>query len=167
MALSTKARSWILGIVLAASLVAAFAPTESAERDSAPHRPMTTFTPPPVAPLDTSQDAPVIVISRPLSTEPAGNPFSTSSWVPPPPPPARPPPPLPPTPPSLPYAYLGRIDDAGKTAVLLGQADNSHAIRVGDTIGSVWRIEAATDQAVEFIYLPLNARKTLAIGNSQ
>ena len=156
----------VLGITLAATLVAAFAPTESAERDHSPRTPAAALASPDAMPQDAPQDAPLIFISRPLAAEPASYPFSTSSWLPPPPPPASPAPPTPPAAPTLPYAYLGRIDDAGKIAVLLGQADNSYAVRVGDTVDSVWRIERITDQAIDFIYLPLDARKTLAIGKN-
>lgn len=89
--------------------------------------------------------------------------FSARSWyVPPPPPKALPPPP--PAPPPMPFTYMGRMVEEGKTTVFLTRQDRSYAIKVGDTIDATYRVDAIEVSGVTFTYLPLNMQQTLATG---
>lgn len=89
--------------------------------------------------------------------------FGAKSWyVPPPPPKALPPPP--PAPPPMPFTYMGRMVEEGKTTVFVTRQDRSYAIKVGDTIDATYRVDAIEVSGVTFTYLPLNMQQTLAMG---
>jgi hypothetical protein len=166
MRLSPRTRAVILALALAATLVAAFAPEEQSPAASgkagivaaAPRR---TATAEPVA------DIPDIAILRPMAASPTADPFSPNAWLPPPPPAAKPAPPPPPVAPPFPYAYLGRVDDAGKASVLLGRADKSLTAQAGDLIDGVWRVDKIAERSIELIYQPLSQRQTLSAGSDQ
>jgi hypothetical protein len=113
-------------------------------------------------------------LKRPPQAAPRRNVFAPQSWAPPPPPPAKvvpppemhgPPPPPPPTPPPpLPFAYLGQLDSPGeRTVFYLSQGERVHAVSVGDTIDSTYKVEADDGGQLQFTYLPLKARQALAL----
>jgi len=77
---------------------------------------------------------------------------------------APPPPPPAPTAPALPFTYLGRMVDAGVTTVFLAQQHVSLAVKTGDTINNVYRVDQITDTTVSLTYLPLNAKQQLNLG---
>lgn len=92
--------------------------------------------------------------------------FGAKSWyVPPPPPKALPPPP--PAPPPMPFTYMGRMVEEGKTTVFLTRQDRSYALKVGDTVDATYRVDSIDMGRVTFTYLPLNMQQTLAIGGSR
>jgi len=97
-----------------------------------------------------------------------GNVFAASSWyVPPPPPPPPPPAPPPkPTAPPLPFAYLGRYDDASLQTLILTKGDRVYTVAVGEVIENTYRIESAKAGMIEFIYLPLNIRQSIVTGGA-
>lgn len=97
-----------------------------------------------------------------------GNVFASSSWyVPPPPPPPPPPAPPPkPTAPPLPFAYLGHYDDASLQTLILAKGDRVYTVAVGDVIENTYRIESAKAGMIEFVYLPLNIRQSIATGGA-
>lgn len=102
-------------------------------------------------------------LKRQLPEEKPEDAFSAKSWyVPPPPPKALPPPP--PAPPPMPFTYMGRMVEEGKTTVFLTRQDRSYAIKVGDTIDATYRVDAIETSGVTFTYLPLNMQQTLATG---
>ena len=92
--------------------------------------------------------------------------FAARSWyVPPPPPkPARPLPPPPPTAPPMPFTYIGKIEEPGRSMVFLSRDGNNYSVKQGDQIDGTYRVEEITPQAVILTYLPLNIRQTLPIG---
>jgi hypothetical protein len=71
-----------------------------------------------------------------------------------------------PSPPALPFRFLGRIVEAGKAPafMLLGAAGETLIVRVGDSLGGDYRVEAYQDGKLIFLYLPMNLHQTLAIG---
>ncbi len=90
--------------------------------------------------------------------------FAAKSWyVPPPPPKALPPPP--PTAPPLPFAYLGRMVEDGRTTVFLTWQDRNYAVKAGDTLDGTYRIDEIDAGSVTLTYLPLNVQQTLAMGS--
>lgn len=106
--------------------------------------------------------------SQPAEMEPAGNVFGATSWyVPPPPLPfAPPPPPPPPGAPPLPFAYLGRYEDAPTRLVILTKGEQLYTVAEGEVIENTYRVERVTAAAVELTYLPLNIKQTLSTGEA-
>lgn len=114
--------------------------------------------------------APVVLRSELLQREAADleiyNIFAARSWyVPPPPPkPPRPLPPPPPTAPPMPFTYIGKIEEQGRSTVFLSREGTNYSVKQGDQIDGTYRVEEISPQAVILTYLPLNIRQTLPIG---
>jgi hypothetical protein len=87
------------------------------------------------------------------------------------PPPKRAPefvgPPLPPVAPTLPFTVVGSITGAQVTGdqpvAFVKQQDQLLVLHTGDTIAQTYRVESITPQRIEFMYLPLMQRQTLAL----
>ncbi len=105
-------------------------------------------------------------LRAPLSPDTANDPFSVSSWLPPPPPPAPPPPALPPaapTAPPLPFGYVGALGaDAAKEQVFLSSGERLLIVSLGDVIDGQYRLESITATGVTFTYLPLNVKQVMS-----
>ncbi|NUA27836.1 hypothetical protein [Cupriavidus basilensis] len=105
-------------------------------------------------------------LRAPLSPETAHDPFSVSSWLPPPAPPAPPAPALPPPPPTappLPFAYVGALGaDVSKEQVFLSSGDRLLIVSLGDVIDGQYRLEAITATGATFTYLPLNVKQVMS-----
>jgi hypothetical protein len=109
----------------------------------------------------------------------AVNPFAPVSWQPAAPPPmpappavAPPPaadakagPPAPPAPPPLPFRYLGRYSAAGVPLVFLIQNEHVLLARAGETIDGGWHVDSIAVPAIQFTYLPLQMKQSLATGD--
>ncbi|TGN93786.1 hypothetical protein [Burkholderia sp. USMB20] len=98
-------------------------------------------------------------LRAPVSVEAAHDPFTASSWLPP--PPVVPPPPetrpAPPTAPPVPFVYLGQQDaKSAKPQVFLGNGDQLLIVSPGDVIDSQYRVESVSEANVVLTYLPLN-----------
>ncbi|WP_321925211.1 hypothetical protein [Burkholderia sp. BCC1998] len=98
-------------------------------------------------------------LRAPVSVEAAHDPFTASSWLPP--PPVEPPPPetrpAPPTAPPVPFIYLGQQDaKSAKPQVFLGNGDQLLIVSPGDVIDSQYRVESVSESNVVLTYLPLN-----------
>ena len=74
------------------------------------------------------------------------------------------PPPAPQTPP-LPFSFMGKLIDPHTTFVFLVNGDRNHAVKAGDTIDGVYRVEEIGEETLTLAYLPLNTRQSLAIGS--
>ena len=81
-------------------------------------------------------------------------------------PPPKPAPPPPPQAPPLPFTYMGRMIEDGKSTVFLIQGDRSLIVRQGETVQGSWRVDAIADQAMTFTYVPLNKQQTLSFAAS-
>lgn len=94
--------------------------------------------------------------------------FGPHSWAPPPPPPEKraAPPPKPQAPP-LPFTYLGRMIEGGKTRVFLAGGQHNHVVAVGDVIEETYRVDAIKDGVLTLTYLPLREQQQLAIGSAE
>jgi hypothetical protein len=79
---------------------------------------------------------------------------------------AAPPPPQPGAPP-LPFTYLGRLVEGDDVAVFLSHGERNLVVRQGETIDSVYRVERIADGAITLVYLPLDQRQTIVIGDPQ
>lgn len=82
--------------------------------------------------------------------------------------PPTPPSPPPPAAPRLPFTAVGAISGAevtgGQPIAFVKQQDQLFVVRAGDAIGQSYRVESITPQRIEFMYLPLMQRQTLALG---
>ena len=111
----------------------------------------------------------------------AGELFASTSWV-----PKRPPitpqqqaimeqqraqvkqaPPPAPTPPPLQFKYIGKAIEGNKTWVFLAQNDENFIARIGEKIDEQYRLDTINDESVTLTYLPLNAKQTLPINDQQ
>ena len=105
-------------------------------------------------------------LRAPLSLESAHDPFTASSWLPPPPVevPAAPVRPPPPTAPPVPFAYVGQLDaKAAKPQVFLSNGDQLLIVSPGDVIDNQYRVESVSESDVVLTYLPLHERQVVAI----
>lgn len=82
---------------------------------------------------------------------------------------AKPPPPPPSAPaaPHLPFSYMGRIEDANGPRIFLLAGDRTMAVREGDVIDSLYRVESVRGTQMTLLYLPLNIPQILTIGRAQ
>ena len=74
--------------------------------------------------------------------------------------PAPPPPQAPP----LPFAYLGKLFDAGTTVIFLAKGDRNYVVRSGDTIDGTYRVDEIGERAMMLTYLPLDSKQSLGVG---
>lgn len=90
--------------------------------------------------------------------------FAVRTWAPPPPVVVQAPPP--PQAPPLPFRLLGQIDDGPEgRAFVLAQGDRVLNVSPGTTIDERYRLEKFESGQLHFLYLPLNLRQTLPVGN--
>ncbi|RKP43354.1 hypothetical protein [Trinickia fusca] len=106
-------------------------------------------------------------LRAPLSVESAHDPFTASSWLPPPPPvevPAAPVRPAPPTAPPVPFTYVGELDaKAAKPQVFLSNGEQLLIVSPGDVIDSQYLVESVSESDVVLTYLPLHERQVVSI----
>ncbi len=96
-----------------------------------------------------------------------GNVFVSQTWAPP--PEAVKPvkeaiaPPLPEAP-ALPFQFLGRLVEDGKTAYFLQFNDRNLVMRPGDSVDQTYTLDSIDGGTLTFTYLPLNKKQTLVVG---
>lgn len=86
--------------------------------------------------------------------------FPSQSWVPPPAPQAE-------RMPELPFTYIGKLIQDGRTTVYLETQDRHLAVRQGDVIDGVWKVKRVAPPEMTLIYLPLRHEASLDIGRAQ
>ncbi len=109
-------------------------------------------------------------LSRAVIAEPKHNPFVSKSWF---------VPPMNahvvsipkkvdrPAAPSLPFNYMGRIqEEGGRVVVFLTQDSNAYAVGEGDDINDSYRLESVSPTRLVLVYLPLNTKHTLNVSAS-
>ncbi|QVN19709.1 hypothetical protein [Burkholderia pyrrocinia] len=106
-------------------------------------------------------------LRAPVSVEAAHDPFTASSWLPPPPvaaptlPETRP---APPSAPPVPFTYVGEQDaKAAKPHVFLSNGDQLLIVSPGDVIDGQYRVESVSESNVVLTYLPLNQVQVVSI----
>ncbi|MGU7780110.1 hypothetical protein [Burkholderia sp. PU8-34] len=106
-------------------------------------------------------------LRAPVAVEAANDPFTASSWLPPPPvvaptlPETRP---APPTAPPVPFTYLGELDaKAEKPQVFLSNGDQLLIVSPGDVIDGQYRVDSVSESNVVLTYLPLNQVQVVSI----
>jgi hypothetical protein len=78
--------------------------------------------------------------------------------------PRRDSPPPPPQAPPLPFTFMGKLVDEGGIVVFLTNGARNWIVRAGDTIESLYRVEAIGEERMTLIYLALQTPQELAIG---
>ena len=68
-----------------------------------------------------------------------------------------------PAPPPLPFRYLGRAIEEGRTAVFLGRGNENFSVAQGERVGRDYRVDRITDQSVTLTYLPLGLQQSLPV----
>ncbi len=68
----------------------------------------------------------------------------------------------PPAPP-LPYRYIGRVVQNGKSEVLLLRGGMLHSIGEGDEIDGEYRVERISGAVIQFTYLPAGSKQQLDV----
>jgi hypothetical protein len=71
----------------------------------------------------------------------------------------------PPVAPPLPFTYMGKVVEDGTETVFLTRDDRSYAVKSGETLDGVYRVEKIAPSSVTFTYLPLRQRQQLATGD--
>jgi hypothetical protein len=108
-----------------------------------------------------------------LDAKPGDDTFAAREWFkpppPPPPPPAAPPPPAPPPPPppppTLPYRFVGMLDEGpkAKPRVFLSIGDKLLVAGVGDTLEGGYKLTAISGQELVFTHVQNNVTLKLVV----
>jgi len=112
----------------------------------------------------------------------AGELFSSTSWAPKPPPitpqqqaalfqqqqraQVKAPQPAP-TPPPLQFKYIGKAIEGNQTWVFLTQDNENYIAKIGEKIDDQYRLDTINDESVTLTYLPLNAKQILPINDNK
>jgi hypothetical protein len=68
--------------------------------------------------------------------------------------------------PALPFQFMGRFSDEGKTAYFL-QIDGRNVVaRPGDNIDDNYRLDSVSGDSLNFTYLPLHQKQSLVVGDT-
>jgi len=70
--------------------------------------------------------------------------------------------------PPLPFSYIGKMidEESGKLVLYLSKGDVPYSVSVGDLIDGIYRVEGVSEAEVTLIYVPLNVKQVLIIGES-
>lgn len=103
-------------------------------------------------------------LERSRAQAPRIDPFARASFAPRPAPQvvASAEPPKPVAPP-LPFRYMGRLTENGKTEVFVLRGEDIISIAPGQKIDAEYRVDGITDTAISMTYLPLKTRQSLEL----
>ena len=65
--------------------------------------------------------------------------------------------------PALPFRYMGKVIENGKTEILLLRGDEHFVVAAGQKVDPEYRLDKATKSTLTFTYLPMKTRQTLEI----
>jgi hypothetical protein len=169
------ARPHVRWIVLAGALALALAAARlvgGADRAPAPAGSAPAGTPARIAAAPEEASVPLALdrLGPRTAALPAGDPFRAISWQAAAQAEARasaPPRPRRPEAPPLPFAYMGKLVEDGRTTVFLVQGERNLIVRAGDTIDGTYRVDGIGEHDMTLTYLPLGQRQQLALGGAQ
>jgi hypothetical protein len=69
-------------------------------------------------------------------------------------------------PPPLPFVYIGKVTQDGRTTVYLSRDQFSYAARVGENVDNEYRVDAIEDNRILLTYLPLGIQRVLSFSSS-
>ena len=89
--------------------------------------------------------------------------FDEHTWV----VPVKKPPPAPvvPTAPPNPFKYLGKQQSGSEIKVFLSEGEKTWVVQENASLGSQYRVESIRPPRLTLVYLPLNIRQDIVIGN--
>jgi hypothetical protein len=101
-------------------------------------------------------------LERPAPSAPQADPFARRSFA------ASlhaaaPAEPAKPAAPPLPFRYMGKLTENGKTEVFLLRGDDIVSIAPGQKIDAEYRVERITETAISMTFLPLKTRQSLEL----
>jgi hypothetical protein len=124
-----------------------------------------------------NEPAPLPVVAAParaaIEVTGSTDAFRSRSWLAPPAPaplpaPVRPAPPPAPTAPSLPFKFVGMLEQkTDRPTAFLAKGEALHVVRVGDVVDGAYRVESLSATQIVVTYLPLNERQTLSVAGGQ
>lgn len=169
MKFSPNHRRWLLGAALLLTIAATASVDDQARSDNEvalvnPAREQVREQPERMAEAEPSADILMDKLKRPALPEKAKDMFAAKSWyVPPPAPKTR----VVPVAPPLPFVYVGKLLEAGKSStVFLERQNRIFLVREGDAIDANYRVDAISAPLMTLTYLPLNIKQTLQIGEA-
>jgi len=65
--------------------------------------------------------------------------------------------------PALPFRYMGKVIEDGKTEILLLRGDEHFAVKAGQKVDAEYRLDKVTASALTFTYLPMKTKQTLEL----
>lgn len=80
--------------------------------------------------------------------------------------PALPVVPPPPTAPPLPFIYIGKLGEEGQYTVFLSARGRNFAVKAGEVVAQVYRIEEIKPPMMTMTYLPMKIKQTMQIGEA-
>jgi hypothetical protein len=69
-------------------------------------------------------------------------------------------------PPPLPFVYIGKVTQDGRTTVYLSRDQFSYAARAGENLDNEYRVDAIEDNRILLTYLPLGIQRVLSFSSS-
>lgn len=166
---ATKKRWMIWGLLLAATMLAIWAPVPNEENVAQAKSPL-------VAQVKRSPNLPVIEAVAEDDSE--SDPFAPRAWEPPPVPPpavAKPVPvqhqenisPVIASAPPLPFSYMGQLNDEGEQVVYLGRGEQLILVHANDTLEGVYKVLKMSANEIEFLHLPTGEKQILNMNTAR
>jgi hypothetical protein len=115
----------------------------------------------PAARAAAAPDIDLAKLQRPQTEAPRNDPFAPRSFAPAPVHVAAAP--QAPSAPPLPFVYIGKVTQDGKTEVYVTRDDNLISIAKGQKIDREYRVDAISESSIRFIYLPLKTIQSLEL----
>lgn len=112
--------------------------------------------------IELDADIDLSKLERPAPSAPQADPFARRSFAAPP-PAAAPAGPAKPAAPPLPFRYLGKLTENGRTEVFLLRGDDIVSIAPGQKIDAEYRVERISETEVSMTFLPLGTRQSLEL----
>jgi hypothetical protein len=168
MALSVEQRRWFLGVALALTLAAvASIQGKDEPEDGAIVQPdqvkMRHLQQKGGMDSELAGYAPLAKLNRQPLPENVKDMFAGKSWYVAPPPPRA----VSPSAPPMPFVYMGKLAEEGeKEVILLTRQNRSYAVREGDVLDKIYRVDEVRAPVMILTYLPLNIQQTIQIGES-
>lgn len=166
MTLTVKQRRWLLGVALALTLAAMASIQGKEDLESTvvqPGQAKTRHLQQRGADSELAGQVALASLNRQPLPEDVKDIFVGKSWYVAPPLPKAAPPAAPP----LPFVYMGKLAEQGeKIVVLLARQNRSYAVREGDLLDDIYRVDEVRAPLMTLTYLPLNIKQTIQIGES-
>lgn len=68
--------------------------------------------------------------------------------------------------PIMPYRYAGKVLHEGRMKIFLAKGDEVFAVRKGDTLDRVYRVQSIEKTRITLLYLPLGRRQTIPVDSA-